>query len=64
MNKIIVKAEVSEFRTTRVFDLDETGYTKEEWDELPADKKQTILQELLEGLAEQPYFCVVNWEEK
>jgi len=61
--KVLVKAEVSHTRTQHTFDLEDFNIIKEEWEQLPSDKKQAALQELIDECGDQPSWFVTNWEE-
>lgn len=59
--KIIIKAEVSLTRSSSTVDLEVLRLTKQEWDDLPEDKKQAVLQEYYYSYIECPYWIVNNW---
>lgn len=61
--KIKIKLNVSETARRSTIDLSDLGYSKDEWDTLGEDKKQTAIQELVDSDFDQPYWSVVNFDE-
>lgn len=61
--KIQIKLDVSESTGTRECDLEDLGVTKEEWDFYSEDAKREALQDYLNDLDEQPYWCVDSFGE-
>lgn len=57
--KIIVKYEASQTETHYTWDLDDLGYTEEEWNNLSEDEQKEALEE---GLSDTPYWVATKIE--
>ena len=58
--KVKAKYEVSETSKTDTWDVEDLGYSPEEWSELSEDAKNKVL---IDAIVEQPYWCVASYEE-
>ena len=58
--KIIVKYEVSQFRDEREWDIEDLGYSIEEWNKLGDDDKTEILVDMMES--NPPYWVVDSFK--
>jgi|GEM_PF-4290452 len=56
--KIVVELEVSENTNSRIFDLEDLNLTKSEWDSLDEEKKEDVIQNVLNESTNQPYWMV------
>lgn len=61
--KIKVNLEASQTSNIWKFDLEELGYSEEEWRELKIDEKLKAVTDWVNDLPEQPYWVLDNFTE-
>lgn len=61
--RIRVNLSVSESYSTWKFSLAELNYSEEEWKELSEDERREAIEEWVDGLPEQPYWTLDNFQE-
>lgn len=59
--KITVKYEVSQTRTDETWDLEEMGFTEDQWEEMDSEEKNEALMDMMEN--QQPYWMVDYFRE-
>ena len=62
--EISVNLGASEENGWHVFDLEDLGVTKLEWDLLSQDEKKTVVENAVFELPSQPYWMVDSFKEK
>ncbi len=61
--RISVKLEASENRSHHTFDLEDLGFTEQEWSEMSGTEKEEAINKAASDLPEQPYWCVDTFDE-
>jgi hypothetical protein len=59
--KITVKYEVSETRTDETWDLEDIGFSEEQWEEMDSEEKNQALTDIMDN--KQPYWMVDYFRE-
>ena len=59
--KITVKYEVSETRTDETWDLEDMGFSEEQWEEMDSEEKNQALTDMMDN--KQPYWMVDYFRE-
>lgn len=60
--KIKISLEASETSHKTTVDIEDLGFTTNEWDLLAENQKQKAVQKYVMGLQEQPYWMLDNFE--
>jgi len=59
--KITVKYEVSETRTDETWDLEDIGFSEEQWEEMDSEEKNQALTDIMDN--KHPYWMVDYFRE-
>lgn len=62
--KIIVKMEASQNSSSTTFDLQDLGFSEEEWSVLNKEEKMEAIKEVIYDLHDQPFWMLDSFQER